>query len=310
MRSLRAPLILVLISSFVFGSYWGVRIMNRKKAREGLLRAAHVVKVLAPSGLISPNLLAQFQTTNLDSDSVQLTFAGQGDELLAQIAKIQPDLVFFFSFQRAVVQRAPGGLTDFAGDNRGKALMGKIAADFLDLAKTDSVSLLWNFFAFVWRKNDPSVPARPTWDDFVQLQSKLSLVNQAGNAWLPLSGRKVLFEDHSVVQLGHAEMAYPPFNQGRWQIAVPEGKKGVLVQIEVSLLKNAAEPEAAHRLINFLLEAKTGLKWCAHTRYASTSRAVENSEADPRLKPSFLRQLPLIEIMPLDDLNKLNLLYH
>jgi spermidine/putrescine transport system substrate-binding protein len=110
-------------------------------------------------------------------------------------------------------------------------------------------------------------------------------------------------EPPPVVQINAAEMAFAPFHGPEWKFVFPEEKASFWI-LSMALARDARNAGEAHRFLDFLIEKDSALSIIKSSRQASTNRLVEETSLDARLKPSFLRQVPINHYTPLHDFSR------
>jgi spermidine/putrescine transport system substrate-binding protein len=102
----------------------------------------------------------------------------------------------------------------------------------------------------------------------------------------------------AVVEMNHGETAFLPAQH--WQFVWPEEKAPLWI-LSFALTQETKAEREGYRFLNFLLDAETAVKLTNATHQASTVVSVERLKIDARLKPSYLREIPLTKIEILHD---------
>lgn len=110
-------------------------------------------------------------------------------------------------------------------------------------------------------------------------------------------------ETPSVIQINHGEARFAPANSPDWHFVFPREKASLWI-LSMALTQEAQNTTEAHRFLDFLLQQKSAVAISRSARQASTNRWVEESELDPQLKPSYLRQVPLTQYMLWGDFSR------
>lgn len=110
-------------------------------------------------------------------------------------------------------------------------------------------------------------------------------------------------EPPSILQINHGETAFPPADDKVWKFVLPEERASFWI-LSMALTRDAKHAAEAHQFLDFLMEKESALALVKSSRQASTNRLVEESSLDQKLKPSFLRQVPLNRYVLLRDFSR------
>ena len=88
------------------------------------------------------------------------------------------------------------------------------------------------------------------------------------------------------------EMAFAPLNDKQWKFSLPK-EKGTFWYLSFALGRDAHDERQAYIFLNAILQKQLSQRFVELTHQASTNTDLEREAIDPRLKPSYLRQIPL-----------------
>ena len=88
------------------------------------------------------------------------------------------------------------------------------------------------------------------------------------------------------------EMAFAPLNEKQWRFSPPK-EKGTFWYLSFALGRDAHDDRQAYIFLNAILQKQLSQRFVELTHQASTNSELEREKIDPRLKPSYLRQIPL-----------------
>ena len=123
-----------------------------------------------------------------------------------------------------------------------------------------------------------------------------------------LSGSSLLAGTNppSVMQINHGETAFLPATSqtsSAWKFVVPvEG--ATLWTLDLALTRDAHSVREASSFLDYLLEPGPATQLVNAFHQASTNRELNKSGIDNRLKPSYLRQMPLSQMTVWQDFSR------
>lgn len=330
-KNLKTPLIIVVVLSFAFGIFFGIRLHRKNLAGQKPFANASL-RVLALKGVFPEEFIHAFEERN--AIRVHLTELDSPEAIRTRLDSQNSDfdLVTLFAHQLHSASQnlrlqpiSPSKLKSFDA----------IAADFRHVpglsSATRTVSILWGLSGIL--HNTSRVPTSPrSWSELLKdsrwkgkialLSSSADLIqalrlegsDQAIKGRLdqalgmvkvsaePLSPASLLLnpEPPWIVQIHHGETAFPPANGKEWRFVFPE-EKALLWILSLGLLSNAANVDEAYRFLEDVLRRDSALQITHYVRQASTNTRVEETDLDPRLKPSYLRQVPLTDYTLVKD---------
>lgn len=340
MRSFRKTLFLVIPVSFALGVWWGLKIYKNRRASEENFKES--ITVLTYPRVLSDDMLRRFQ--NEHGIFVKLREIANPDDLLRTLEGETGDIdvTALYSYQtQAAIQSnwlAPldpkilKGIFTVSSDFQD--IPGDLNHEFF-------VPVLWGLTGFIYNAKTLT-KALDSWDDIFNgnhLLKKIGLMSSpfelyklatahasinrdlsnADNATalkkslneilnsvtlMPDSMRASLppAPDLTVMQLNHGEMAFFK-DAGPWKFVLPKERATFWI-LSFGLSAQSHHTLAAQKFLNFLLEKNATLALIENTHQASTSRSVEESHIDARLKPSYLRAVPLTRIHLTSEFNQ------
>jgi spermidine/putrescine transport system substrate-binding protein len=324
--------------SILLGVGVGLQIKkSRERSNQQATDHLATVKVLALKGLFSSELLARFKAQT--SFDVMITEADNPEDLWDKLEAPAPasgpyDLVVLFSYQVALATQ----LTRIQPIDPQK-LKGFDATspDFRELPGEKGfhsvVPLLWGATGLLYDTKKTSAPDSwaatfkdprfkgkigfPAWSsEIVRLLNITSETKDLKRALAPfLSNVKLATDDLSpaslfkpndspwIVLASYGETAFAPLNNQQWKFIIPQEKSSLWV-LSLGVTRDSQNTNESSRFLEFLLEKDSAIALSQSYRQASTNRLVEASPIDPRLKPSYLRQLPLTKISLFKDFSR------
>jgi spermidine/putrescine transport system substrate-binding protein len=341
MQKLRIPLLIVIALSFTLGVSWGIKLHREREEALGRMRPANEVKILAYRGLITPQLLKTFHSrTGIRARVKEVATPEElWNELESSKTGEGPDVVSLFSYQVPLANQLgriqPVDLTRLPN-------MSAISPDFLDLPGDRSlgrvVPVLWGLSGMLldreragqfvsWSEilRDPTLKNKvgllPSTADFLRLvapvesreKTSINHLDRAISPWLGhaklsnhfLSPKSLLTETDKplALMISHGESAFKPLNGPEWKFVIPR-EKATLWVLSFALARDAKAETESHQFLDFLLERKTAISLIHDYRQASTNRRIEQEKIDPRLKPSYIREFPLSQMVLLQDFSR------
>lgn len=96
----------------------------------------------------------------------------------------------------------------------------------------------------------------------------------------------------NVILASHGEMAFAPLKDSDWKFSLPV-EDATLWILSFALAREPRDERNAYAFLNAMLDRKQALSFVENFHQASTHRGLESIKTlDPRLKPSYLRQIP------------------
>lgn len=123
------------------------------------------------------------------------------------------------------------------------------------------------------------------------LQPWLSMGRFSDSFWsaVPLIGAE---NSPLLILASNGEMAFPPLDKANWKFKLPD-EKGTFWYLSFALSRETHDERQAYVFLNALLQKQMSEKFVQATHYASTNLQLERETLDARLKPSYLRSIPL-----------------
>jgi len=329
----------ILLGAALIGAAVGVYLnlqLNREKELE---RARVTLRVLTYKGLLSANLLKEFEEHA--QIRVQTEEVANPEELWDRLetSALNPsqafDLVSLFSYQVPLAAQL-GRIR--AIDEEKLPNIGLVSPDFRYLpgepAFKGVLPVLWGVVGVMHR--EPTPPSFPkSWRELFsenRFKGKLALPSSTFLVWelgellgtvpdlkktvAKITSHAVVVSDFltpasaltnesnpSVLVVSHGEAAFPPLQSPEWKFTIP-GVGGFFWSLVFALHPYSRKVNEAHELLDFLLEFRSALSLSENFRQASTNRRVEESDLDARLGPSYLRQIPLHSLEIPKDFNR------
>lgn len=312
------PFIIVVLLSFGLGSFWGWRLIQERNEVEGRYLAGSHFRILAPTGLIPDSVIKEFEKK--ERVAVELTSEPSPATLLRKLLKSAPgqfDSAMIFHHQLPSVRTERKLQSLYDGRNRFPIV---IAPDFRKLTEDrnlmETAPILWGFIGLAQRKTLPPVrdvfnQARwegkhiaicmwPSWLTayLPTLESlPIELVRKVSPA---LRTQKTLFEttittDTNYAVVTHGQMAQETF-QKDWVFSSLD--QGYPLWILTSIAVSEGNLELAQKWLRFLLEPSVSREFTLKSHGgASTLRTLEDNDLPRELKPSFLRSVPIQDIL-------------
>ncbi len=312
------PFIIVVLLSFGLGSFWGWRLIQERNEAEGRFIADSHFRLLAPAGLIPNAIVREFEKQ--ERVAVELTSEPSPATLLRKLLKSAPgqfDSAMIFHHQLPSVRTERKLQSLYDSRNRFPIV---IAPDFRKLTEDrnlmETAPLLWGFIGLASRKT--ATPAREVlslarWDG---KHMTIGIWPSWLTAYLPspetlpielirkispaLHNQKSFFEttissDTNLVVLTHGQMSQEPF-QKEWSFASLD--HGYPLWILTSIAVADGNTEMARKWLHFLLEPAVSRELTMKSRGgASTLRTMEEADIPKELKPSYLRSVPIQDVL-------------
>jgi spermidine/putrescine-binding protein len=330
MRGLRLSVILPLAIAVVVGTIWGLWIRRNQELKSAASDATAEIHVLSYRGLLSSTLLKRFESET--SIRVVLTEAETPEALWEKLESATPqsfDLVTLFSYQiplaASLTRLQPLPLSKLKN-------LQSISPDFREIPVDRSfeavVPVLWGISGLLTDTRKISQPPE-TIQSALNGKSKLGLPNSTMElARLIGEGKDlkkslnsllesiVLAEDYlsptsllrtanppSFLMISHGESAFGTASEAHFKFQIPQ-EGGLFWTLSFALHQNARFESEALRVLDFLLETDSSLDIVQSYRQATTNRTLEATDIDARLKPSYLRQIPLNRVIVWKDFSR------
>jgi spermidine/putrescine-binding protein len=328
MRGLKIPVLIVVALSFAFGVLWGLKIRHDHASSSGQrLNSKNRISILAFKGLLSAQWMQRFE---MDTGiGIELMEAKDPEDLEIKIQasseKNPVDIVSFYSSQlarlHALDQLQPVDLSKLSNGSN-------VSTDFLDLpgemSLRSSVPTHWGLTGFAINTTNFSTLPH-SWREIseaAELMQKTCLLGSTAeffrlttstgtqtSKWAqakvstefstvtPLEGSRAIC---TIAQVSLGEMAFPPFDGSQWKFVSPSEKLSLWI-LAWSTTRQTRDQAAAKIFLNYILAPKSARSLSENLRASSTNRTLEESELDARLKPSYLRQIPLDQFVLLSE---------
>jgi spermidine/putrescine transport system substrate-binding protein len=325
---LLSPASVVVLIAFVFGTFWGLKINSDRSRTAFLEKQKTAVRVLTYRNLFSPELKRELEKDGaFVVDYIEVDTAEELWEKLEKPgANGPPDVITLFSYQVPLAAQL-GWLQAIARPRVPNLAF--ISPDFLDIPGDPSLHqvapLLWGVSGLV-QKAEAGL-SRPSWREAVQnpkLKGKIALPNSTAellrlalsptSAGIPVAANSLpkilqpwvtsvvfsnqllsaasLAKEAKVVMASNGEMAFTPYKNSDWKFSLPD-EKATLWILSLALAREPRDEQKAYAFLNAALGATAALELVETFHQASTHRDLEKLKAlDPRLKPSYLRQIP------------------
>lgn len=325
------PYIVVILVSFLFGSLWGWRLIQKRNEQEGRFSPENQLKILAPANLISDSLIQEFQQR--EKIAVQVTSESSPATLLRKLVKSAPgqfDAAFVFHHQIPSL-RVERKLTNlFDSRNRFPTV---IAPDFRKLPDDrnlmETAPLMWGVIGVATKKQSNTLPSLweqnrydthraaigvwPSWATLFlppeaappelarKFQSILSLRDQFFG--LGATANAVNVKELTQIIISHGQMEEPEFKtkDGEWTFGSlsSDGRfpLWILTLVAVSSETGTENLEPVRKWMRFLMEPAIAKQWILKSHGgATTLKSLEDSDLPAALKASYLRHFPVHDI--------------
>lgn len=312
------PFIVVVISSFLFGAIWGWKLIRDRAVEEGRLEAEAKLRILAPPGILTRELLLEFQRR--EKIEVELSVEAFPASLLRRALKSAPgqyDAAFMFHHQISAL-RAERKLVPLF-DSRVK-FPTSIAPDFRKLPNDrnlmDTAPLLWGLLGIATKKEfEATRPKIAFWPSALIGLEDASMVPSAFAAKIQpsLGGFDVLEKNMKAGPGGfntapttsaivsHGSLAFDPMKE--LGLKFEPLKAGDRIYYPMWIFSVAAladgDLERTRKFVKFLLEPAQNMTMIQTARVgATTLRDQEGLQTLPKeLQASYLRTFPIDQIL-------------
>ncbi len=317
-RKLSWPFVALIVFSFTVGAVWGFKLIRDRKAEEGRLESEAKLRILAPPGIFSHELLVEFQRR--EKIEVELSTETFPASLLRRALKSAPgqyDAAIVFHHQVSAL-RAERKLASLY-DNRVKFPI-SIAPDFRKLPNDrnlmDTAPLLWGLLGTATKKEFEKLkPHAAFWPSaLIGLEDQNIQPNAFATKLQPVLGdldglegrmKKGLgaFSEAPTVPLivSHASLAFSPLKEAG--LTYEPLRIGNMPYYPMWILTVAAlgegDLERTRKFVKFLLEPAQNIALVQTARSgASTLRDQPELAVLPKnLQASFFRTFPIDQIM-------------
>lgn len=337
--SFKIPLMVAVVFAFVFGVLWGLKVRRDRALDAGLARPDSVIRCLALKGLFNSNgnfdLAKAFEKST--GVRLELVEVESPEEILKRLETDSTfDLVTLFSFQirQAVQATRIQPVIDSKLKNSAA-----VAPDFRSLSTEAAFHsgwpVFWGLYGITFDSKRSAAPPSSLWDlpgrgqkasnriAFPNLLAEMtrlsievgptkdvkrnaqvlkSLVRLAKDPLSPLE----FFQGSETPTLAYvnaAELAFPPFTAD-WKFILPDEKSPLWV-LYVALTKDAKNEVQAYKFMDFLMDKEISEALSIAHHLASVNRELDSrSKLDARLKPSYLREIPLDKLTVLKDMSR------
>lgn len=313
------PFIIVVLLSFGLGSFWGWRLIQERNETEGRFIADSHFRLLAPAGLIPDSIIREFEKQ--ERVAVELTSEPSPATLLRKLLKSAPgqfDSAMIFHHQLPSVRTERKLQSLYDSRNRFPIV---IAPDFRKLTEDrnlmETAPLLWGFIGLASRKTATpptrEILSQSRWDGkhmtigvwpswlTAYLPSPETLPIELVRKISPsLRNQKSFFEttvtdETNLAVLTHGQMNQEPF-QKDWSFTSLD--HGYPLWILTSIAVADGNTELARKWLHFLLEPTVSREFTIKSRGgASTLRTMEEADIPKELKPSYLRSIPIQDVL-------------
>lgn len=317
-RKLSWPFVGLIVFSFTVGAVWGFKLIRDRKAEEGRLESEAKLRILAPPGIFSPDLLLEFQRR--EKIEVEVSIETFPASLLRRALKSAPgqyDAAIVFHYQVSAL-RAERKLASLY-DNRVKFPI-SIAPDFRKLPNDrnlmDTAPLLWGLLGNATKKEFEKLkPQAAFWPSpLIGLEEANIQPNAFATKLLPMLGDLDGLEGRMKKGLGafgeaplgplivsHASLAFSPLKEAG--MTFEPLQIGIMVHYPMWILTVAAlsegDLERTRKFVKFLLEPAQNIALVQTVRAgASTLRDQPELAVLPKnLQASFFRTFPIDQIL-------------
>lgn len=338
----RLSTVFLILGAIAIGIFWGLRIqresLNASTVSEH--RKKLTLRVLSYPGLLSEKLLDDFK--NRYEIDVSVHIEENPEKLWEHFESsvtIEPedfDLVTFFSYQIPLAAQLDRlhPLDEGLLKN-----ISSVAPDFRDIpgetAFREAVPVLWGLVGFA-QPQDLKKPSYTWIDALKQASAKnktgfpssttlfwhLSEISRSSkdltksvNSLLShsvltpdfLSAKALLKEEDkntpSLIVVNHGEMAFEPLRSSHRKFVLPEDG-AFFWTLSIAIHPRMKNSEAAYTFLDFVLEREAAIELAGSYQQASTNRTLEPVNLDPRLKPSYFRDVSLSHLNMQRDFNR------
>lgn len=327
------PFITVILTSFLLGAIWGVKMIRDRAAEEGRLEADSVLNILAPTGFLPKEMLLEFQKR----ERIQVILHEESfpSALLRRALKASPgqyDVAIVFHHQVSALRNERRMLSLY--DSRVK-FPTNIAPDFRKLPDErnlmDTAPLQWGLLGLVGKQKEDTVNSKIT---ALRLGFWPSIMIGGEATDIPtqnfVKGLQGSIEDlrpkkpgltyfltadpgqveqatltPSAIAVSHGSLAFPPLKDLKLELRPIRSQTSTnmedgnyLLWILTAVAMSDGDLERSRKLIRFLLDPVQNLKLVQHTKVgATTLRNQPGFERLPEaLQSNYFRKFPLNRI--------------
>lgn len=338
---MKIPLIIVIVVSFAFGVGWGIRIHRDREANAGRLKPNVTMRVLSYRGLFSRELVAKFEAEH--DLQVQVTEATDPEdlwnklELHRQPGEPEFDVVTLFSYQLPLAFQL-GRLQLL--DSKKIENWNATSPDFREIPGHPGINsvvpILWGLTGIIYDQRKTDEPG--SWPEILKnpkLKGKIALPASTIDVMRLLGPKALSAADLSkplatiegaadfapdflspsrlvvdkplarpwLALVSHGETAFAPWRGPEWKFVLPE-EGGALWILSLAIHANSRNQAEAYGFMDYVLRKETSEALTISFHQASTNRSLESSQLDARLKPSYLREIPLTKISLWKDFSR------
>jgi hypothetical protein len=327
------PLVTVILSSFLLGTIWGVKMIRDRAEKEGRLEADSVLNLLAPNGFLPKEMLLEFQRR----ERIQVILHEElfPSALLRRALKASPgqfDVAIVFHHQVSALRNERRMLSLY--DSRVK-FPTNIAPDFRKLPDDrnlmDTAPLQWGLMGIVGKQRDetssPKISAERlgfwpaimiggevsdvTAQSFVAgLQPSIEDLSpkKAGLTYfLSSDASEVERATHapSAIAISHGSLAFPPLKELNLELrpirpsnSTDLKNESYMLWILTAVAMADGDLERSRKLIRFFLDPVQNLKLVQHTKAGATTLRYQEGfgRLPDSLQSSYFRRFPLDKI--------------
>lgn len=327
------PFITVILTSFLLGAIWGVKLIRDRAAEEGRLEADSVLNILAPTGFIPKEILLEFQKR----ERIQVILHEESfpSALLRRALKAAPgqyDAAIVFHYQVSALRNERRMLSLY--DSRVK-FPTNIAPDFRKLPDDrnmmDTAPLQWGLLGVARKQKEDTANPKftalrlgfwpaimiggeetniPTQNFVTGLHGSIEDLRskKPGLAhFLASDPAEVEKATHapSAIAISHGSLAFPPLKDLMLELHPIRPQNSTTVEngsymlwILTAVAMSDGDLERTRKLVRFLLDPVQNLKLVQHTKVgATTLRYQEGFERLPdALQSNYFRKFPLDKI--------------
>ena len=317
-RKLPWPFIIVIFCSFSLGAVWGWKLIRDRAAEEGRLEAEAKLRVLAPPGIFTKEILVDFQRR--EKIEVELTTETFPASLLRRALKSTPgqyDLVLAYHHQVSALRVERKLLSLY--DSRVK-FPTTVAPDFRKLPNDrnlmDTAPLLWGIMGRATKKEIESTKARTAfWPAFLIGLEELNVtpaafVSKMHGATTGFAGVENQmkrgpggFSDpvDAPLILSHGSLAFSPLKDLNLQFEPfrTHDREFYPMWILTAVALTDGDLERARKFVRFLYEPAQNVALVQASRVgATTLREQEGLETIPKiLQAAHFRTIPIDKIL-------------
>lgn len=329
------PFITVILTSFLLGAVWGVKLIRDRAAEEGRLEADAVLNILAPTGFLPKELLIEFQKR----ERIQVIVHEESfpSALLRRALKASPgqyDAAIVFHYQVSALRNERRMISLY--DSRVK-FPTNIAPDFRKLPDDrnlmDTAPLQWGLLGTAGTQKEEVSNAKttamrfgfwpsiliggeatdtPTQNFVTTLQASLEDLRpsepKSGLTYFlnsKLADVELALQPPSSIVVSHGSLAFPPLKEMNLELR-PFKSSGqnanlnssYMLWILTAVAMADGDLERNRKLVRFLLDPVQNLKLVQNAKAGATTLRYQDGfdRLPPALQSSYFRKFPLDKI--------------